>query len=72
MPAPRICDKGGCPALAGHHIDLYGQDFHFCNHHWAEVAPAIGELVNAGDRQLERVADSGDEMLVSPIGSGAR
>jgi hypothetical protein len=71
MPPPRTCDQGGCPALAAHHIDLYGQDFHFCNHHWAEIAPVIGERVHGGDRQLDREAVAEDRMLTAPIGSAA-
>ena len=35
------CDHSECPAFALHHIDLFGQDFHFCNHHWVELAPAL-------------------------------
>jgi hypothetical protein len=69
MPAPRICDQVGCPAFAAHHIDLYGQDFHFCNHHWLEVAPVIGERVRLRDRQLEQEAVAEDQRLVAPIGS---
>ena len=36
-----VCDHRDCPALALRHVDLYGQDFHFCNHHWTALAPAI-------------------------------
>jgi hypothetical protein len=36
-----VCDHRDCPALALRHVDLFGQDFHFCNHHWTELAPAI-------------------------------
>ena len=68
MPPRQICDQGGCPAPAGHHIDLYGQDFHFCNHHWEELAPAIGERVHLKDRQLEPSGVTDDPMLLTPIG----
>ena len=71
MPAPRICDQGGCPALAAHHIDLYGQDFHFCSHHWMVIAPAIGERVDLKDRQLERGAVVADQRRLASIGSAA-
>ena len=41
MSATARCDRGGCPATALHHLDLYGQDFHFCGHHWNELAPSL-------------------------------
>ena len=69
MPPPRICDQGGCPALAAHHIELYGQDFHFCNHHWAEVAPVIGERVHLTDRELAAEGRTEDRTLLAPAGS---
>ena len=71
MPPPRICDQGGCPALAAHHIELYGQDFHFCNHHWEAIAPVIGERVDLKDRQLALEGVAEDQMLLAPAGSGA-
>jgi hypothetical protein len=71
MPPPRICDQGGCPALASHHIALYGQDFHFCNHHWEEVAPVIGERVGLNDRQLALEGVAEDRTLLAPVGSAA-
>jgi hypothetical protein len=41
MASLHVCDQRDCPAVALHHIDLREQDFHFCNHHWAELAPAV-------------------------------
>lgn len=41
MSAPRTCDHSDCPAHALHHVDLFGQDFHFCGHHWREIEQAL-------------------------------
>jgi hypothetical protein len=41
MGSMRTCDCSGCPAIALHHVDLYGQDFHFCHHHWVALAPSM-------------------------------
>ncbi len=41
MAVPLTCDRGDCPAIAIQHTEVHGQDFHFCNHHWAELAPAL-------------------------------
>ncbi|MFP4635874.1 MAG: hypothetical protein ACLFRD_08435 [Nitriliruptoraceae bacterium] len=41
MGRTHICDRRGCPAPAQHHVEVYGQDFHFCAHHWAELEPVL-------------------------------
>lgn len=41
MSPPVVCDQRDCPACALHHVELYGQDFHFCGHHWTEHLPAL-------------------------------
>lgn len=41
MISAHICDHRDCPAFALHHIDLHGQDFHFCGHHWEKVSAAL-------------------------------
>jgi hypothetical protein len=33
-----VCDHLDCPAPAMKRIDLFSQDFYFCNHHWSEIA----------------------------------
>jgi hypothetical protein len=35
------CDRTGCPAPAVRHVELYGQDFHFCNHHACELEQSL-------------------------------
>jgi hypothetical protein len=40
------CDHSDCPAVALHHVDLCGQDFHFCNHHWVELSPAVAAMAD--------------------------
>jgi hypothetical protein len=37
----RVCDRSGCPAFSLHELVRYGQDFHFCHHHWMELAPEL-------------------------------
>jgi hypothetical protein len=32
-----VCDRSECPAPATRRADLFGQDFYFCTHHWAEL-----------------------------------
>lgn len=73
MSATRICDRSDCPAHALHRIDLYGQDFHFCRHHWAELAPVLEQHVAEEEVELARRARqrlSGPEL--SSTGSGTR
>ncbi len=41
MGSTHTCDCRDCPAPAQHHVDIHGQDFHFCSHHWAVLAPAL-------------------------------
>jgi hypothetical protein len=48
-----ICDCSDCPAIALRRVDLYGQDFHFCGHHWAELSPVIMAQVSPWDVQVE-------------------
>lgn len=37
----RVCDVGDCPARAQTRLDIFEQDFYFCDHHAAEVAAAL-------------------------------
>jgi hypothetical protein len=30
------CDAPACPAFAMRQVDILGQDFYFCSHHWSE------------------------------------
>jgi hypothetical protein len=30
------CDGLGCPAIAAKRVEILGQDFYFCMHHWSE------------------------------------
>ena len=46
MAGLQTCDHGDCPAMALQHADVHGQDFHFCNHHWAELAPALAAYLD--------------------------
>jgi hypothetical protein len=72
MSATRICDRRECPAHALHRIDLYGQDFHFCGHHWTELAPVLEQHVAAEEVELARRTRhrlTGPEL--SSTGSGA-
>ncbi len=55
MAVPYTCDHSDCPAIALQHIDVHGQDFHFCNHHWEELAPALAAHL---DPWSPRLADS--------------
>lgn len=48
MSEIRRCDRGGCPAMALHHLDLYGQDFHFCGHHWSALTPTLALQIATG------------------------
>jgi hypothetical protein len=52
MGAIQVCDRGGCPAHALHHVEIHGQDFHFCSHHWGEV-PADHRRSAAPDRTVD-------------------
>jgi hypothetical protein len=61
MGAFPVCDRGGCPAPALHHVEIHGQDFHFCSHHWGEVpadhrrsADPDRAVYETGTRQPER------------------
>jgi hypothetical protein len=42
-PAFARCDRSACPAPAARRVDLYGQDFYFCEHHWAEIADSLAD-----------------------------
>jgi hypothetical protein len=46
MAVLHTCDHGDCPAIALRHADVHGQDFHFCNHHWEELAPALAAYLD--------------------------
>ena len=35
------CDQRSCPAPAQRTLLIYGQDFHFCAHHNAEIERAL-------------------------------
>jgi hypothetical protein len=37
----QICDQRSCPAPAQRTLLIYGQDFHFCDHHSATVECAL-------------------------------
>jgi hypothetical protein len=45
MGAFPVCDRGGCPAPALHHVEILGQDFHFCHHHWCELPDEQRQVV---------------------------
>ncbi len=51
MSSVRICDQRDCPAHALHDVDLYGQDFHFCGHHWAELRPIVMAQISPWERE---------------------
>lgn len=73
MSATRICDRGDCPAHALHRVDLHGQDFHFCGHHWAELAPVLAQ--QAAEEQVElarRARQSRPGPELSSAGSATR
>jgi hypothetical protein len=73
MTATRICDRRDCPAHALHRIDLYGQDFHFCGHHWNELAPVLEQHVAEAKVELARRSRrrlAGPEL--TGAGTGAR
>ena len=53
MSSVRICDQRDCPAHALHDIDLYGQDFHFCGHHWAELSSVLMSHLSTRERRPE-------------------
>jgi hypothetical protein len=59
------CDQRDCPAIALHHVEIHGQDFHFCGHHWAELSPALLAHLD----QWEATAASGpaDPLPPSPF-----
>jgi hypothetical protein len=42
----QICDQRACPAPAQRTLLIYGQDFHFCDHHSAEVERALTTTAN--------------------------
>lgn len=50
-----FCDHRDCPAVALRHIQLYGQDFHFCLHHWDELSPAV--LAHLVGERADRVPE---------------
>lgn len=49
MDSFRTCDHSECPAFSLHHVEVFGQDFHFCNHHWVELAPVLSRHLERGD-----------------------
>lgn len=53
MARTHECDRRDCPAPALRHVELYGQDFHFCDHHWRELPalppPGSGRGVGASE-----------------------
>ena len=59
MAVLQTCDHGDCPAIALHHIDVFGQDFHFCNHHWDELAPALAAHLDPWSPRLQDSHASG-------------
>ncbi|GEM_PF-5109678 len=71
MAKVRICDCRDCPAIAQRRVDLYGQDFHFCAHHFAELSPVLSEHISpfAADLERRRSKDADDPRL-SGAGSG--
>jgi hypothetical protein len=67
MGAIRVCDRGGCPAHALHHVEIHGQDFHFCSHHWGEV-PAEHRRPSASSRaSSEAAADQPERPAVPAV-----
>ena len=67
MSSVRICDQRDCPAPALHDIILYGQDFHFCGHHWAELQPVL--LSQASSRQADRAPEPPERRRHGPLES---
>jgi hypothetical protein len=67
MSGIRLCDHGDCPAYALHHIDLYGQDFHFCGHHWAALSPVL----QAHRDRLDAPADDSSDRAPGPTLTGS-
>ncbi len=70
MSSVRTCDRSDCPAIAIHHIDLYGQDFHFCGHHWAELSPVLLARMSPWEREQAR-RSTGDDRPSSLAGAGS-
>jgi hypothetical protein len=65
------CDAPACPAFAMRRVDILGQDFYFCSHHWSEhrrrlplvpQAPpgALGALGEGGPMR----AAAGDRLVI--------
>ncbi len=68
MSLPVVCDQLDCPAAALHHVELYGQDFHFCGHHWAEHQPAL--LAQPCQPEVREMRPPSRERTVSPLPVG--
>jgi uncharacterized RmlC-like cupin family protein len=50
--AALMCNKSGCSALWQHEVEIYGEDFRFCNHHHAELEPTLILLAGVDDPEL--------------------
>lgn len=75
MSSVPVCDRSACPAAARHRIDLYGQDFHFCDHHWAElraVLPADPALRHANSGIAGGSETRVPGLAASPASQGRR
>ena len=53
-----VCDHGECPAVALRHLDIYGQDFHFCNHHFEELHPALTPYLELDGSRIQRFGEA--------------
>ncbi len=70
MTSVRVCDQRDCPAHALHDIDLYGQDFHFCGHHWAELRPILEAQLSPWQR--ERIPEAAGRRRPRPLEEAGR